>query len=181
MKGVVFSLFIEMMEEEFSPEIADDVIESCNLESEGAYTSVGTYDHVELLKLVTKLSTKVNTPTHKLVRAYGEFLLSRFVELYPTFFENKPSMFDFLLAIENHVHVEVQKLYPDAELPHFKTNLINQTRLDMEYISLRPFADLAEGLIRGCADFYRQNIVIEKTDLSDGACKHVLFTIQLKE
>ncbi|MBA1333177.1 heme transporter CcmB, partial [Candidatus Endoriftia persephone str. Guaymas] len=44
MKGIVFSKFIEFVEERFSPEMADDIIESSDLPSGGAYTSVGTYD-----------------------------------------------------------------------------------------------------------------------------------------
>ena len=58
MKGIVFSEFIEMVEEKFSPEVMDEVIEaaSAKLDSAGSYTSVGVYDHLELVELVTELS-----------------------------------------------------------------------------------------------------------------------------
>lgn len=49
MKGIVFCEFVEMMEQEFSVDLADEIISATNLESGGAYTTVGTYDHSELL------------------------------------------------------------------------------------------------------------------------------------
>ena len=47
MKGVVFTEFIEMVEDKFSADIADQIIEEADLPSGGVYTSVGTYDHAE--------------------------------------------------------------------------------------------------------------------------------------
>jgi hypothetical protein len=57
-KGVVFTEFLEMVEEKFSPAVADSVIEQSTLASGGAYTTLGTYDHQEMLQLVTNLATK---------------------------------------------------------------------------------------------------------------------------
>jgi len=42
MKGVVFTEFFEFVEGRFSPEIAEQIIESSALPSKGIYTSVGT-------------------------------------------------------------------------------------------------------------------------------------------
>ena len=43
MKGIVFTEFLEMVEEKYGLEMVDDIIENANLQSHGAYTSVGTY------------------------------------------------------------------------------------------------------------------------------------------
>ena len=69
MKGIVFCEFVEMMEAEFSAEMADEIISSTELESGGAYTAVGTYDHNEMLALVTQLSEKTGAPVPDLVEA----------------------------------------------------------------------------------------------------------------
>jgi Haem-NO-binding len=66
MKGVVFTEFIEMVEDRFSPEMADRIIERAKLPSGGAYTTVGTYDHGEMIQLVL-LSQRGNG--HSLRRA----------------------------------------------------------------------------------------------------------------
>lgn len=165
MKGIVFSEFIEMVEERFSPEIADRIIEVAKLPSGGAYTAVGTYDHQEMLELVNRLAEETGTPVADLVREYGRHLFHRFFQLYPSFFEDVPGVFDFLDRIENHVHVEVRKLYNDVELPHFDTPEHSRDRMAMIYASKRPFAALAEGLILGCIEHYGEPITLSRQDL----------------
>jgi len=167
-----------MVENKFSPEMADKIIEaSSNLSTDGAYTSVGTYHHSELIELVSRLSDEINVDVPSLVEAFGTFLFSRFVVLYPNFFTENQTTFGFLDLIENHVHVEVKKLYPDAELPTFNTTLHDENHLEMIYQSKRPFAPVAYGLMQGCIAHYQENITIEQEDLSGGENKHVKFTL----
>lgn len=177
MKGIVFSEFIEMVEDTFSPEIADRIIEQADLPSGGAYTSVGTYDHTEIIELVSKLSKETDVPVADLVRAFGVHLAARFSSLYPGFFEGADSSFSFLETIEDHVHKEVRKLYPDAELPTFSTKRINDTRMDMVYESKRPFADLAQGLIEGCASHFGESVNVERTDGREGELYKTRFSL----
>jgi hypothetical protein len=96
MKGIVFCEFVEMLENQFTPEMADEIISGAQLTSGGAYTSVGTYDHHEMLALVTRLSEKTGKPVSDLVEAFGRYLFGRFFELYPAFFENIDGAFGFL-------------------------------------------------------------------------------------
>lgn len=179
MKGIVFSEFVEMVEDAFSPEIADRIIEGSELPSGGAYTSVGTYDHQEILTLVGKLSELTNTPAPDLVKAFGTHLAGRFSSLYPTFFEGVADTFGFLETIEDHVHKEVRKLYPDAELPTFETSRRGDRSLQMIYRSRRPFADLAEGLILGCAGHFGDKILIRREDASAGGFHVTTFQLDL--
>ncbi len=178
MKGIVFCEFVEMMEQEFSADMADEIISGAALESGGAYTTVGTYDHHEMLALVTRLSEKTGTPVPDLVEAFGRYLFGRFVELYPSFFEGVDGAFSFLDRIEEHVHVEVRKLYPDAELPTFETSRTDDNTMVMVYRSTRPFADLARGLIEGCVAHYGEAVDVQMEDLSDEGRTHVRFTLK---
>lgn len=177
MKGIVFTEFLEMVEEKFSPEVADAVIEASALPSGGAYSAVGTYDHREIVTLVTELSKATSLPVPDLMRAFGEHLFGRFVDGYPQFFTGVPSAFAFLGSIEHHIHVEVRKLYPDAELPTFECSSTAPGRLELVYRSSRGFADLAEGLIRGCAAHFGESIAVEREDLSGGRNTHVRFNL----
>ena len=178
MKGIIFTEFLEMVEDTFSPEMADKIIEaSTNLSTDGAYTAVGTYHHSELIELVSHLSNEVDVDIPLLVETFGTFLFGRFVVLYPSFFTEDQTTFGFLDLIENHVHVEVKKLYPDAELPTFDTTLINENQLQMIYQSKRPFAPVAYGLMQGCIAHYKEDISVEREDLDGGENKHVKFTL----
>lgn len=179
MKGVVFTEFLEMVETAISPEVADQLLDECELESGGSYTALGTYNHEEMVKLVVRLSEITNTPIPDLLQTFGKHLLGRFAQQYPGFFGEAPTAFDLLERIENHIHVEVRKLYPDAELPTFQTQRENG-RMTMVYTSTRPFADLAEGLIRGCIAHYGTEISLERTDLPGTPGTSARFELQKK-
>ena len=77
------------------------------------------------------------------------------------------STFEFLQRIDQHIHVEVRKLYPDAELPTFKYNKLNDDTLEVIYQSSRPFADLCEGLISECIVHFEEKISVQREDLAD--------------
>jgi hypothetical protein len=154
MKGVVFTEFMDMVEEVFSDDILDEIIEKADLSSGGAYTTVGTYDHQEIVRLVVALSEETNTEVPVLLEAFGKYLLGQFVKGYPSFFEKAKNVFDFLSNIDGYIHVEVLKLYPDAELPKFHHEQHSETHLSMYYQSSRHFEDLAVGLIKGTLEHF---------------------------
>jgi hypothetical protein len=165
MKGIVFTEFLEMVEAKFGPALVDRIISAAALPNDGAYTSVGSYDHRELVRLVVALGEATATPAPALVHAFGEYLFERFAQLYPTFFSADGGTFEFLCDIENHIHVEVRKLYPEAELPTFRCERPEKGELVMLYASPRGFADLAAGLIDGCIAHFREPIRVTRTDL----------------
>lgn len=177
MKGIVFAEFIELVEDKFGFEMADDIIEKSNLPSGGAYTSVGTYDHKEMLELVTHLSNETGISVADLVKTFGEHLLVRFTEGYPQFFESVTNCFDFLDTIESKVHVEVKKLYPEAELPTFDSQIESANKMRLIYTSKRPFSALAYGLIKGSASYYNETIDISMDDQSTENLTKVVFTL----
>ena len=167
MKGIVFTQLIEMVEKDLGLDIADRMITQAHTANNGAYTSVGTYDHRELIQLVISLAQETGIPVPELVRVFGKHLFKSFVRLYPQFFLRVNSAVDFLPSIETYIHVEVRKLYPDAELPSFHSER-RPEGLMLTYQSKRPFADLAEGLILAAIDHFGDKISLQRIDL--GTC-----------
>ena len=119
MLGVVFSEFMDMVEERFPPDVFDHLIDisETRFDSAGDYTAVGKYDHNEMVSLISELSEKTGVPLTTLIETYGRHLFGRFNDRYPAFFEDIKDSFDFLSGIEDRIHSEVRKLYPHAELP----------------------------------------------------------------
>ncbi len=178
MKGVVFVGFFELVEKEFGYEMVDKLIESCQLESEGIYTSVGTYSHSEMVQLVTKLSEYSKIPVPDLLKVYGKYFGREHLRKYESFYKNCTNTFDFLESIHDHIHVEVKKLYPKAELPHFVSERISETELHLYYTSVRKMSDFAEGLIEDAAMYYSQGVTIGKEMIEEDGSK-VKFIINL--
>jgi hypothetical protein len=177
MKGIVFTEFLEMVEQRFGLAMVDHIIEGAAPASGGAYTAVGTYPCRELLQLVGSLATATATPAPQLVQAFGHHLFGRFHEAYPVLFEGIGSAFAFLRSVEHVIHVEVRKLYPDAELPSFEYETPADGTLVLLYSSQHPFADLAEGLIRGCILHYGKPIDVARQDLPGRAPFRARFTL----
>ena len=177
MKGMVFTEFFDMVETRFGANMIDDIIDDCTLETGGAYTSVGTYNHNELLALVGALGKKTKTPVKDLVQIYGHHLFLRFHAMMPHFFYGKTNVFEFLKSVHGYIHVEVKKLYPDAQLPEFQTEMIDDKTLMMIYRSRCPFADFASGLINGCIDFYKENITVTYEDKNTDKQYSRIFTL----
>jgi hypothetical protein len=152
MKGMVFTEFLEMVEAKFSAGMMDAILAETNLASGGAYTAVGTYDHEELVDMVFTLSRHSGIPVPDLIKNFGRHLFTVFSKNY-RIFENVPDAFTFLYGIEEIIHAEVIKLYPDAVLPSFECKR-DGNQLYLTYHSHRHLADLAEGLILGSADYF---------------------------
>lgn len=166
MKGIIFREFLELVESKFGVEVVDEIIETSQLESKGAYTRVGTYNHNEFFSLLTNLSQRINAPVKELVLLYAEHLFQVFISNYGNFFKNITDGFEMLASVENTIHVEVLKLYPDAELPTFVILQHTKTELILKYSSPRKMGDFAEGLIHCCMHHFGHNYAIEREDLS---------------
>jgi len=162
MKGVVFTEFLDMVEQRFSPDMVDDMIDDARLPHGGVYTAVGTYPHGEIVAMVVALSQRSGVAVPDLIRTFGEHLFGRFVQAYPGFFTHVQDAFGFLAGIEDIIHAEVLKLYPDAELPRFTVEYRDAQKLVLLYQSPRHFEDLAEGLMHGCVAHFKEPIQITR-------------------
>ncbi|WP_461534652.1 heme NO-binding domain-containing protein [Spongorhabdus nitratireducens] len=178
MKGVVFTEFLEMVESQFSYEVVDAILEKVKPESGGSYTTLGTYDHHEIVNMVVALSEETGTVAGDLIHAFGMHLFARFSQIHNSFFDGLESTFDFLERVEDYIHVEVAKLYPDAELPTLATERPEPGTLTVHYYSRRPFADLALGLIDGCIKHFDEKITVSRKDLSEPAGTDAVFTLK---
>jgi hypothetical protein len=169
MKGMVFTEFIEFAEQHYGADTVDDAIEAADLESGGAYTAVGTYDYRELVAILQQLAERTGASSSTLLYQFGRSLFPRFASMYGQFFDGIDSAFDFLSQIENYIHMEVRKLYPDAELPQFECQRHSETHLDLTYRSQRGLGDLAHGLIAGCIDHFDEPLQITRQELAAGS------------
>ena len=159
---------MELVEQQFGMDTLDDIIEAAKLPNDGAYTATGTYDYQEIVKLVMLLSQKTGVPIPNLLHSFGKFLFNRFAQNYGVFFEGVPDARTFLSRIEGVIHVEVRKLYPDAELPRFEHRTLDDGSFQLDYFSARQFEDLAHGLIEGCCEHFNEPNQVERTPIDDG-------------
>ena len=86
MKGVVFTEFLEMVEQKFGMDMVNNLLEQNELSSGGVYSAVGTYHHSEMVTLVVDLSKRSGVELPDLLKAFGGYLFNTFKTGYPEMF-----------------------------------------------------------------------------------------------
>lgn len=171
MKGMIFTEFLEMVEERFGIEVVDAITVPKSGGCPMGFTSVGNYPHGTLVEMVVALHERTGLELPLLLKTFGAYLYSTFQRKFPQFLEGHKDPLDILEGIETTIHSEVRKLYPEARLPQFQCERLNPNTLVMEYESKRPFADVADGLIQACIDSLDTRVKVNRTDhdVSEGS------------
>lgn len=153
MKGIIMTLLERMVLEEAGLELWQSMLDETGLP--GVYTAGGLYDDEELFALVNSLSNKTAVARELVLCKFGRYTMTIFRELYPMFFDEGMGFFDFLLSVDSVIHLEVKKLYPDAQLPSFSFEHVKGGKqLKVRYESNRQLCDLAIGLMEESADVF---------------------------
>ena len=177
MLGLVFTEFVELVEDKFSPEVADAVITEVAAPHGGAYTAVGNYPHEEMVAMVGALSRQTGVPAGDLVQTFGGHLLHRFAAAHGHMFARHARLFDFVASIHTEIHVEVHKLYENANLPRFTVLQRDEQTLRMLYQSPRAMELLAQGLLEQAAVHYDEPCDISHAPYDGAEGPGVLFTL----
>ncbi|MBW2424628.1 MAG: heme NO-binding domain-containing protein [Deltaproteobacteria bacterium] len=180
MRGFVFTEFVEVVEESYGLDVADQMIAATESICDGAYVAVDVYPAEEFVGLVTSLSRIVDSEVATLVESYGEHLFPRLAHLYSHLLVGLEDPFDFLEKLDGHIHFEVQKLEPEAELPNFDFERRGPDEATLIYASHRALPHFAAGLLKGCFRHFGSGLEIRSTDRSDGAGTLVEFEIRRK-
>jgi len=180
MKGIVFTEFLDLVETKFGLEMVDTIVSNADLPSNGIYTSVGTYSFSEMLSLLVNLNKETGISIDELLLVYGEHFFSVVEDSYSFFLREFKDPIEMLASIENHIHVEVRKIYPDAELPTFNVIEKSENTLIMIYKSSRSMHCFGLGLMNKTFEYFNTEatILVEKIK-EDGT--EVKFSIQKHE
>ncbi len=168
MRGSMFVEFLAHVEEQHGMETVDAIVEKTQheLSNAGAYTSVGNYPHGELLALATALANEVEGDLGNIVHEYADHIMQSFKRTHPKYFELDDA-FDFLVSVGELIHIDVRKLYPDANPPEVRGERQSNNALLLHYKSHRPLAALAISLAKHTGPMFDQDIDVEVLALND--------------
>lgn len=153
MKGIVFKSFLDFLETSYGNIFVEDCLTNVPLESGGVYSGLGYYEFSELEALLTYTCEKHDEYSDKVLQNFGRFLFSQLFNSHPEIVNEYTNSIEFLTFIENHIHFEVTKLYPDASPPDIKVTFEdNGDAIKLNYKSTRPLAYLFLGLVEGCLE-----------------------------
>jgi hypothetical protein len=157
MKGFIFTNFIQFVETTHGLEMVDEMITNSNLPSGGIYSSFNSYQFDELVSLLTYVSKKTNVNPEILLEKFGEFVFPYLIGKHSYIIENYDNAIDLIAGIENHIHIEVKKLYNDADLPTFRVVEKSTNKLSIIYKSSKGLTYFAIGLIKATLNHFNVN------------------------
>lgn len=159
MKGVIFNVLEELVIETAGMAAWNSILNKTG--SDGIYTSGESYSDDELFALVGEICIALDMPAEKVVGIFGEYLFDQLDARHPDFTANASELKSFLISVDTVIHGEVLKLYTNPNLPRFEYQDKGEKQLTMLYRSPRKLCILAEGLVRGAAKRFGNEVSIE--------------------
>lgn len=169
MMGLVFTSLIEMIETEWSAELADSLLADARLPHGGAYTAVGHYPFSELQTLLALLCERTGVAPPDMLRRFGRCLFDDIHRSHAAVMDGVESFLDLMEQLDRHIHREVHKLHPATELPHFTVLERGDGHIRLAYRSPRRLQHLALGLIDGAAALYGLMVDVDMSEQADGS------------
>lgn len=108
MKGFIFTNFIDFVEKSNGLDMVDQMLEECDLASEGVYSAFNSYEFDELVTLLTYVSKKTDISPQILLETFGRFVFPYLIGKHSYIIEKYSNAIDLIAGIENHIHIEVK-------------------------------------------------------------------------
>lgn len=149
-KGLLFDVVREVVAELLGEDTWDRAIETSGFD--GSYTSLGNYPDQEMFTLVAQLSESAGLSVDDTLRTVGIHGWRHLESRQPELVADMADMGTLLHSLNNVVHTEVRKLYPDSVVPLFGIADEGPGHWVVTYESERRMCRLAEGLLLGFSD-----------------------------
>lgn len=159
MKGIIFNLLERVVVDAHGEDVWDDLLDDAGVS--GAYTSLGNYPDEEIEAIVMAASRLTGLSRAEVLRWFGEQALPLMRDAYPALFTGHARSRDFVLSVNDIIHPEVRKLYPEASCPFFHVQAATGDGVRMEYRSDRNMAELAHGFVVGAAELFGDEVSVE--------------------
>jgi hypothetical protein len=157
MKGILLNVVEDVVTEAMSPDAWDDVIDAAGVD--GSYTSLATYPDAELTAIVAAIAAAADLSTEDTLTLAGRLGFKHLARRVPHVLDEIDGWQQLVCSLDDIIHPEVRKIYPDAEVPGFATTDIDGG-LRVVYTSRRQLCALAEGLIVGGGEWYGRDLEV---------------------
>lgn len=170
MKGIIFNLLEDFIVDGWGEERFEQVMTGCPLHTKGPFVGPGTYPDSDLFAIVERTTAELGIATPAALRAFGRYAMPRLAARFEAFVRDHDHPKSFLCTVDGIIHVEVRKLFENAEPPRIRFEDTGPRELVLHYQSKRKLCALFEGLLDGTADYFGVPFTREqKSCMSEGA------------
>lgn len=161
MLGIFFTTVIKYIEKKYGLHVADQVITTSNLKSDGIYTRIGSYDASEIKRIIEKCSTITQSNPKTIMYEYGEYLFKIFLKVPKNPIHTITNFYEYILTIEKTYKNEILKLSPEDFTPFFTTIKHSRDGCILLYTCETRMPSAFNGFIKAIANHYNEAINIE--------------------
>jgi hypothetical protein len=162
MKGIVFNVLENFINENFGEKTWEDGVEKANLQDE-IFVSTKIYDDKKLIDIFTSIVSLKKLVAEEALILFGEFLFDTLSTKYAEILVQFDNPKDFLKGLDGIIHVEVRKMMMGSNPPQFLLKKDEEKEISLEYRSERQLCTLAKGLINGLNKKFGNTFTYEHT------------------
>ena len=154
MKGIIFDVFEKFVQANWGADFFEEVLEATELETQEPFVGPGTYPDADLFALVSTAIERLGVSLDDALQLFGHFAFAHLAQTLPGGVSAYEHPADLLAAVDSIIHVEVRKLYPDAQTPKVEVSDRDGDSLVLSYESRRQLCPLLLGLLEGAAEHF---------------------------
>lgn len=143
-----------------------------------AFETAGAYEDAFFVLQLERIVEATGAPPEEVERDFGSFAARRtFAGLYPAYYEESGGVFAFLLGIEEKIHELVRATIPGATPPRLHIQPFSDLGALVSYTSERRLCRLLDGLVRGTAEHYGEEVELEELQCMHRGDPGCVFTV----
>ena len=136
------------------------------------------YDDEWFAAQLQRLAEATGQPLDDVQREFGSYAAQEtFRRLFPDYYEASADTFTFLLGIEEKIHGLVRATIPGAHPPRLHVQRLSELGVLVSYTSERKLCRLLEGLVRGTASHYGDDVLMEEIQCMHRGDTGCVFTV----
>ena len=157
MHGLIFASLRDYTRQRLGEEEAEA------LWADAAYEPAEVYADEDFQSRLERVCAATGADLDESLHDFGSFAgETTFAALYPGYYAEAAGTRAFLLGVEERIHQVVRATIPGAIPPHLRVSELGPDGAIVTYTSSRRLCALLEGLVRGTARYYGEEVELEQ-------------------
>ncbi|MFZ6009720.1 MAG: heme NO-binding domain-containing protein [Bacteroidota bacterium] len=174
MHGIIYTQLQQFIVSQYDYQTWFQILDMAGLKNRSYYPAQ-IYHDMEAQAIVAAICKKFDLSESRVLENFGLYISANLLKIYSSSINPSWKLLDLLEHTEDEMHKAVRFADKNASPPALVCRRTSPDQVILEYSSPRKMIDLGIGIIKGFADHYKENIIIDRLE-TDGK---VILTITL--